>query len=350
MKQKQKLHEDSERIGMNYRSEEEASNALSFSEDDVPFERTRSVARPTFKSNDFKVEILEFEAKLDPDEFLEWLQTVEWIFENKDIPEDRRLELVALRLRKYATLWWTNLNAKRTRERKSKINTWDKMKSTMTARFLLSTYVQDNYMLFHRLTQGKMNMEEYTRELEKLMIKCGIHEPEEQTMVHYPGGLDPRIANVVELQAFTTFDEIYVLAHKVEQQRRSRFNTHEEVPIFLPREQPFNKGSPNFVPKPTAPPLPTPQMNQTPLQSLPPQLKPKHGTPRCFKCQGFGHISADFINPRSITLQEWEAIGKEEKEEETQAEDLEEIEIIADKGEILLLGKASLNYHKEEHE
>ena len=49
----------------------------------------------------------------------------------------------------------------------------------MKAQFLPSTYVQDNYMLFHHLTQGKMNVEEYTREFEKLMIKCDIHEPEE---------------------------------------------------------------------------------------------------------------------------------------------------------------------------
>jgi len=204
------------------------------------------------------------------------------------------------------------------------------MKSKLQARFLPSTYVQDNYMLFHHLTQGKMNVEEYTHEFEKLMIKCDIHEPEEQTMVRYLGGLDPRIANVVELQDFTTFDEICVLAHKVEQQRRSQFHTREEVPTFLPQEQPFNKGSPNLVPKPTATPLRTPQKNQTPLQSLPPQLKPKHGTPWCFKCQGFGHISADCVNRRSITLAKWEAIGKEEKEEDTQEEDLEEIEIPAD--------------------
>ena len=157
------------------------------------------------------------------------------------------MKLVALRLRKYASIWWTNLNAKRTRERKSKINTWDKMKSKMKARFSPSTYVQDNYMLFHYLTQGKMNVEEYTREFEKLMIKCDTHEPEEQTMVRYLGGLDPRIANVVELQAYTTFDEVCVLAHKVEQQRRSRMNVRdsfkpyslpnrEEIPMFVPQE------------------------------------------------------------------------------------------------------------------
>ena len=171
MKQKQKLFEVGEQSGTKYKAEEEASNASSYSDDEIPFERRRRVVRPTFNSNDFKVEIPEFEGKLDPDEFLEWLQTVERIFEYKEIPDDRKVKLVALRLRKYASLWWTNLNAKRSRERKSKINTWDKMKSKMKARFLPSTYVRDNYMLFHHLTQGKMNVEEYTREFEKLMIK-----------------------------------------------------------------------------------------------------------------------------------------------------------------------------------
>ena len=99
-------------------------------------------------------------------------------------------------------------------------------------------------MLFHLITQGKMNVEECTREFEKLMIKCDIHEPEEQTMVRYLGGLDPRIANVVELQAFTTFDKICVLAYKVEQQRRSRFHTREEIPTFLPQEQPISPSDP----------------------------------------------------------------------------------------------------------
>ena len=71
MKQKQKLQDVSERLGTNYGGEEEASNALSFSDDDVPFERTKRAARPTFNSCDFKIEIPEFEGKLDPDEFLE---------------------------------------------------------------------------------------------------------------------------------------------------------------------------------------------------------------------------------------------------------------------------------------
>jgi len=49
--------------------------------------------------------------------------------------------LVALRLRKYACLWRTNLFAKRVRERKAKIIIWEKMKAKLKAWFLPPTYV-----------------------------------------------------------------------------------------------------------------------------------------------------------------------------------------------------------------
>jgi len=44
-----------------------------------------------------------------------------------------------------------------------------------------------------------MSVEEYTREFEKLLIKCDLQEPEEQTIVRYLRGLDPMYAQVVEL-------------------------------------------------------------------------------------------------------------------------------------------------------
>jgi len=60
---------------------------------------------------------------LDPDELLEWTHTVERVCEYKDVPDDKKVKLVALRLRKYASLWWTNVYAKRVRNKKSKIRT-----------------------------------------------------------------------------------------------------------------------------------------------------------------------------------------------------------------------------------
>jgi len=54
------------------------------------------------------------------------------------------------------------------------------MKAKLKARFLPPSYVQDSYSQLHNLTQGSMSVDEYTREFEKLLIKCDINEPEEQ--------------------------------------------------------------------------------------------------------------------------------------------------------------------------
>jgi len=45
-----------------------------------------------------------------------------------------------------------------------------------------------------------MSVDEYTWEFEKLLIKCDIQEPEEQTIIRYLSGLEPKYPNVVELQ------------------------------------------------------------------------------------------------------------------------------------------------------
>jgi len=73
--------------------------------------------------------------------------TVERIFEYKEIPEDKKVKLVALKLRKYASLWWTNLLTKRVRQGKGKIWTWEKMKAKLKAHFWPPTYIQKQLLL-----------------------------------------------------------------------------------------------------------------------------------------------------------------------------------------------------------
>ena len=54
---------------------------------------------------------LNLKSQLDLDHFLDWLQTVERVFEYKEISDDKKVKLVTLKLRKYASIWWANLAA-----------------------------------------------------------------------------------------------------------------------------------------------------------------------------------------------------------------------------------------------
>jgi len=99
------------------------------------------------------------------------------------------------------------------------------MKSKLKKKFLPFHYLQKNYSKLYHLKQGSMSMEEYTREFERLLIKCDLKEDEDQTLVRYLGGLDERIAHVVELPPYHTLDELSSLNRKVEIQKRSRGKT-----------------------------------------------------------------------------------------------------------------------------
>jgi len=93
------------------------------------------------------------------------------------------------------------------------------MKEKLKEKFLPSHYLQENLFKLQHLKQGSLSMEEYTREFKQLLIKCDLEEDEEQTLVRYLGGLDAKIAYVVELRPHTTLNELSSLAHNVELQK-----------------------------------------------------------------------------------------------------------------------------------
>ena len=61
------------------------------------------------------------------DDFLDWLNTVERVFEYCDPPERQKVKLVAIKMRKNDSFWWENLKRQLQRDDKKKIETWEKM-------------------------------------------------------------------------------------------------------------------------------------------------------------------------------------------------------------------------------
>ena len=112
----------------------------------------RKPFRPRGGSNlYFKVDIPEFEGQLDPDLYLDWLRTVEGVFDYKDISNEKKVKLMALKLCKYVSIQWVNIVAKRARKGKAKIRSWDQIRDKLKAKFLSSHYLQDNYLKLHNL-------------------------------------------------------------------------------------------------------------------------------------------------------------------------------------------------------
>ena len=51
------------------------------------------------------------------------MHTVERVFELKDIPDDKRVKIVAIKLKNHDSIWWENLKRGREREGRRKIQT-----------------------------------------------------------------------------------------------------------------------------------------------------------------------------------------------------------------------------------
>ncbi|PKU79185.1 hypothetical protein MA16_Dca000529 [Dendrobium catenatum] len=131
-------------------------------------ERRNAPSRARHPSDDsgVKVELPKFDGRLDPDEFVNWLHTVDRIVDFKEIPPDRVVKLVAIKLKKIASLWWENLKRNRDREGKSKIVTWVKMKKELKRKYLPERYRQDLFLKLHHLQQNQLTVEEYIAEFE----------------------------------------------------------------------------------------------------------------------------------------------------------------------------------------
>ncbi|GJZ20653.1 putative nucleotidyltransferase, ribonuclease H [Tanacetum coccineum] len=257
---------------------------------------------------DVKAEPPEFHRGTNPDNFIEWLNDIENIFEDKGYSDEKSYKVVVLKFKKYASLWWENVKSKRERDGKAKIKSWRKLKKLLKERFPPDSYKQDLYIKMTNFKQGNLNFDDYTHEFEQLMLRSGIQEKQEQTIDRYIGGLNHDIAEKLELQPYWTFYEECKSASKIEKRIKVK-KVEKLTPKLIYKESnsftnPYYKvGNPQKVESSTrqekdkAPTLDTPKK-------------------KCFKCQGLGHFQAKCLNLRVMTLREVQEVTLVEEDEE----------------------------------
>ena len=78
-----------------------------------------------------KIDMLEFSGGLDPNDFTDWLNHVERVFEYHDIPNHMKVKIVSIKLTGRASVWWKQIRIQRTQLEKTKVKTWTKMKQKL---------------------------------------------------------------------------------------------------------------------------------------------------------------------------------------------------------------------------
>lgn len=100
---------------------------------------------------------------------IDWINAVERIFNFNDMSGSQKVKLVAIKLKKHASIWRDNLKKQREQEGKRRIITWEKMKE-LKRKFLSETCTMDAFHKFHNFRQEGLTVEEYTTEFKHLML------------------------------------------------------------------------------------------------------------------------------------------------------------------------------------
>ncbi|XP_076895084.1 uncharacterized protein LOC143547574 [Bidens hawaiensis] len=147
-----------------------------------------------------RTDILEFDGtSLDPEGFIDWLVIVEEVFEFREVPENKRVSLIATRLRGRASAWWQQLKMEQKRLGKSRIVTWAKMRKCLRDTFLPHNFQRLMYQRLQNLKQGSGSVKEYTTEFYHLVARNDIQETDEQLVARYIRGLRVQIMDFVNL-------------------------------------------------------------------------------------------------------------------------------------------------------
>ncbi|GJS92900.1 putative reverse transcriptase domain-containing protein [Tanacetum coccineum] len=152
--------------------------------------------------------------------FIDWLVAVEEVFEFKEVPENKRVLLIATKLRGRASAWWQQLKLTRERVGKPRITSWQKMKKCMRDNFIPYNYQRHMYQRLQNLKHGSKSVEDYTTEFYQLIARNDIQETEDQLVSRYIGGLRVQIMDSVNMFDPMTLSDAYQRALAFEKQNR----------------------------------------------------------------------------------------------------------------------------------
>jgi hypothetical protein len=132
-----------------------------------------------------KFSIPPFNGSYDADAYLDWEIIVEQKFSSHLVLEQHCVRQATSEFKICALISWNELATLGLQP-----HTWDGLKTAMRQRFVPPSYQHDLRKKLQHLDQGDMSVQDYYAELQKGMIRAGVHEEIEDKICHFYRGCE----------------------------------------------------------------------------------------------------------------------------------------------------------------
>ncbi|XP_038683092.1 uncharacterized protein LOC119983499 [Tripterygium wilfordii] len=236
--------------------------------------------RHTDVSRRVKLEVADFSGNVGPNEFTDWLTTVEEYLQWYSVPDQAKVQLVKAKLKGAAKVWWLNVQEQLYRLQQPPITDWEVMKLRLSKKYLPKNYKALKFRALLNLRQGRLSVDEYAHQFHDLSVRSGVTEDEEQTLTRFINGLNDDIKkHMLSMQlSITSLDEAHLIAKEVETQLKD--TSSRQRSSYVENRVTDAKGSRTKAEGSSVSSARTGNVGRV-----------EGSGPRCYKCNGIGHYA-----------------------------------------------------------
>ncbi|KAL5715946.1 hypothetical protein ACHQM5_017696 [Ranunculus cassubicifolius] len=228
-----------------------------------------------------RIDVPDFEGKVDPIIFADWLATIEEYFDWYDMCDERRVRFAKMKLVGLAKVWWTGVEGDIRRLGQPPIDTWQEMRAKLCGKYKPRNYYDKLCDQLVNLKQGSKSVAEYMHRFDELKTRSEVVEDPRQTLARFKAGLRADIRRELIRQPVYSLEEAFQVALDIEEylgyQTMKKFGT----PARETSSKQSNEANRNVRPSPSNP--------------LNPHSKSKPSSSNkgndCFKCGEPGHMA-----------------------------------------------------------
>ena len=268
-----------------------------------------------------KVEAPTFDGCLDPWVFTNWLHQMEHFFEWYNWAKNKKVRFAKMKLIGRAQLYWNEITNNLARRQEPPISDWPEMKQALSRNYLPRTYKSTLLEKWDNLRQGPRSVINYTEQFQEYKRCCQIVEEEVVTLGRLKKGLNDDLRRELIIRGVTSLDQAYELVKNCELAAKTTFMRRSDI------RGTSNNLNPSSNRPPRTRPTPTPVGKDVKGKEVTCDPSKPNTRIQCFKCQGFGHVTAQCPNRTLFIVEdECEDDLEEEVYEPEGLEDLDDYE------------------------